>query len=659
MFGSPGCGRRAILLAGAAVAWLCQGQAFAQSAAGSGGPGGSGSSSSSGSGASGNAAGSDQSSGSAGPTIETGGPPTLQAPIGTLLPPLGADPTQPSLRSNLLNAFGQSTPTPLSAAAAGPAWQFFPQFTISEEYTNNASAIGGFNGTPVPGLHNGVNQPTNTDFITLLQPQLTVLENGDRLRVNLFYAPTGEIFAENSSYNQFRQQFSGDILGTVMPDLIYADLRGSVYQQPVFSGLGPFNTQALPPNERETVSSVSASPYIARSFGGTGTLQAGVGYVYSATDAPSYLDQPQTISIGLPNAYGSTWLADRRLFASFTTGEDYGRFQDSLGNDTNFYDGSGPLRNGKRLLVTNDASYAINRFVSALGEIGYENLSYPNEGFSYVGGVWSAGVRVTPNAVSSITAEYRYIDGFYSPYIYGSWQVTPRLHVFGGYSEGITSFDQDQQNSLLAGNITETGVAASSLVAAPLLNNGAFSGSNQGLNHERRLTASAAYLIDRDTVTFTLGIDRESAVGNPDQISSSALQALGITPFDVAYVLQHGQSALNGIPQGAFLSALQAILNFNKTVTQTTSNLDAGVNWHHDLQPTITSNLYLGYISSRQAYTTLTTTSSVQFSAGLSKQFTDKLSGNINYGASFFLNGAQGAYTQDDQTVTISLTRKF
>ncbi|MEJ0045806.1 MAG: hypothetical protein WDN04_06545 [Rhodospirillales bacterium] len=49
------------------------------------------------------------------------------------------------------------------------------------------------------------------------------------------------------------------------------------------------------------------------------------------------------------------------------------------------------------MLVTNDVSYAVTRFVSALGEIGYENLSYPNAGFAYVGGVWSAGCP--PDAV--------------------------------------------------------------------------------------------------------------------------------------------------------------------------------------------------------------------------------------------------------------------
>ena len=644
-------GSRTVLLAGAATALLWQHGARAQTAGNA--SGGTGASSSAGS------SGSASASSTSEPSIDSGGPPALQAPIGTMLPPLGVDPTDPSLRSNLLNAFGQTPPPPPGTEVAGPAWQFAPQLTIAEEYTNNPGVIGGFNSLPTPGLRGVANQTTGSDFVTLIQPQIAVTENGDRLRVNLFYAPTAQIFAKNGNFDQVRQQFNGDVLGTLMPDLIYADLRGSVAQQPVFGGLGPINSNVLPPNQSDTISNVSISPYLARTFGGLGTLQTGIGYIYTATDAPSYLNQIDTPSFGLPGQYGSSWLADRRLFATFTTGEDFGRFQDSLANDSNFYDGSGPMRNGQRVLVTNDFSYAINRFVSGLGEIGYENLHYPNEGFSYVGGVWSAGAKITPNAVSSVTLEYRYIDGFYSPYVYGSWELTPRLRLFGGYSEGITSFDQDQQNTLLSGNVTATGAAASSLVAAPLLNNGAYSGSNQGLNHDRRLTATAVYLVDRDTITASFNWDRQTIVGNPEGISSSELQALGITPFDVALVLKYGEAALAGYPAGPQLTAYQSLLNFKTTTSQTSNNVVAGLSWHHDLTPTLTTDLYLGYTNARQAETTQAASEGVQVSAGLTKAFTERLTGRIGYAGTFFIGNSNGIYTQNDQTVTVSLTRKF
>jgi uncharacterized protein (PEP-CTERM system associated) len=587
--------------------------------------------------------------------VDTGGPPTLQAPIGTLLPPLAADPSDISLHSNLLNGIGQNGTPPLTGAAAGPTLQFKPQLTISEEYANNPGAIGEFSNTA--GLQQG-RQGTGAYFVTMIQPQIAITDNTERVQVSLFYAPTGQIYAENSNYDQFRQQFNGDILGTVLPGLIYTDLRGSVSQAPVFGSLGGINTNVLPPAQRETVSNVSFSPYLVRSFGGTGTFQAGLGYVYSATDAPAYLNQVQNNPLGLPNNYGSSWLADRRLFASFTTGEDYGRFQDSLSNDTSFYDGSGVLRNGKRIVLTNDASYAVNRFVSALGEIGYENLSYPNEGFSYVGGVWAAGARVTPNAVSTITAEYRYIDGFYSPYIFGTWQITPRIHVLGGYSEGITSFGQDQQNSLLSGTANATGAAASGLTAAPLLSNGGFFGSNQGLNHDRRLTATATYTLDRDAFTLSVLQDRQSAVGNPDQVSTAQLQALGISPALVAEVLQ--DPALLGLFQpGPVLTALQDLVVFGKAVSFTGTGLNAGLTWHHDLTPTISSDIYGGYTRSRAAETTSSVADGLQVSASLSKALSEKLTGRISYGGNYILSGGNGLYTQSSQTITISLTRQF
>ncbi|MEJ0045805.1 MAG: hypothetical protein WDN04_06540 [Rhodospirillales bacterium] len=50
--------------------------------------------------------------------------------------------------------------------------------------------------------------------------------------------------------------------GTLFPDLLYFDLRGSITQQPVFGGFGAVGTGTLPPNEQETLSQVSATPLL-------------------------------------------------------------------------------------------------------------------------------------------------------------------------------------------------------------------------------------------------------------------------------------------------------------------------------------------------------------------------------------------------------------
>ncbi|MEJ0045804.1 MAG: hypothetical protein WDN04_06535 [Rhodospirillales bacterium] len=96
-------------------------------------------------------------------------PPSLPPPSGSLLPPFGADPTSPALRDRLMDVLGLNEPAQVSSAAVGPAWQFKPQLTVSEEFTDNASASGG---PPVGPTGNA-----GSDFITLIQPQLQILKH--------------------------------------------------------------------------------------------------------------------------------------------------------------------------------------------------------------------------------------------------------------------------------------------------------------------------------------------------------------------------------------------------------------------------------------------------------------------------------------------------
>jgi uncharacterized protein (PEP-CTERM system associated) len=593
-----------------------------------------------------------QSSGSS----DTGGlpaPPSLPPPGGSLLPPFGADPTAPGMTDQLMDVFGLNEPQQASSAAAGPSWQFKPQITVSEEYTDNASASGGPAST--------IGRSAGSDFITMIQPQLQILNTSDRVRVNISYAPTEQIYAENSSYSQFRQSGTGTTLATLYPDLLYFDLRGSITQQPVYGGFGAVNTETLPPNQQETQSQVSATPYFSHGFGNAGTLQAGAGYIYSATEAPKDLNQAPVAQIGSAGYYGSQWLATDHLFANYTTGQDFGRFQDVLSSDNSFYDGSGALAHAQRVLLTNDASYAVNRFVSALGEIGYENLDYPNAGFSFVGGVWAAGVRLTPSNNSTITLEYRHIDGISAPYAYGSWQVTPRLRVYGGYSEGISSFQQDQQNTLLSGEQNQTGVAASALVAAPVLNNANYFGGNQSLNQVRRLDASAIYTLNRDTFTATFDYQRSTVVGNPAGLSTSLLNIYGLTPEFINYVLLHG---IPPFIQGITRTFLQEILSFEHLTTDTSTNLVGGLTWQHDLRPDLTSQIYAGYATSTQAETINVNRPFALVSATLSYDFSNKLTGHATFAGHYLVSGnggvaGQPTYNQNDSTFTVSLTKSF
>jgi uncharacterized protein (PEP-CTERM system associated) len=391
----------------------------------------------------------------------------------------------------------------------------------------------------------------------------------------------------------------------------------------------------VPPSQRETQSNLSATPYAVHEFGGTGTLQAGLGYIYSATEAPDSFNQADNpVSQLLPYNYGSQWLATKRVFASFTTGEDFARFQDRLDTDNSFYDGSGALYGAHRILLTDDLSYGVNRFIAALGEIGYENLDYPREAYSYVGGVWAFGARITPNALSSLTLEYRHIDGITAPYAYGYYQITPRLRVFGSYSAGITTFEQDQQNSLLSGTTTSTGAIASSVFAAPLLNSAQLFGSNQALSRSERASVTASYVADRNVITIEYDHQRLSNVTNLLGLPQSVLASLGISEAELA----------------AF-GLLQTNTNVSNIATLT---------WNHDLRPDLSASLRLGYNRNTVALGGNSDYSSLQYSVTLNKTFTSTLSGSLAYTGQHGLSGAPGTLDlQNSDTITISLRKAF
>ncbi len=612
-----------MLLAGIALAALAAGiaPAAAQTGGDSGGGQSGGSSSAAGTGSNDNGAPDNGLSGGG------NGPPGVPPIAGALMPTTGFDPNQSDLRNHLLNSFGQNGTQPQPGSSiSGPAWQFSPALSVTESLTDNANQFAGY-GYGLGG--------TRDDAITQITPSILIVGNTERFRVNLNYAPTGVIYAENSDYSQFRQQFYGSVQTTAVPDLFYIDTRGSVSQNPVYGGTGLLNTDLLPPSQRETLSEISVSPYLSHSFGGTGTAQAGVSYIYSATDAPGYLNSDSAVvPVALPYNYGSQWLATRRVFANFTTGEDYGRFQDEISTDNNFYDGSGASRDAHRILLTDDASYAINRFVSGLGEIGYENLSYPDSGYGYVGGVWSAGVRVTPNAQSSVTVEYRRIDGITAPYVFGFWQITPRIRVFGSYSEGITTFQQDQQNQLLSGTNDQTGVAASALVAAPIIDNASLFGANQALTNTARANLSVSYITDRDVVTGAFDHQRSSLVGNLLGLPTSVLARYGISNAELA--------------------------QFGLLTTQTSSTTYATLSWHHDIQETWSTDAQIGYSRSSVAEAGLTDYDAIQFSFGLNRIFSKTLTGRLAYTGNYTTgsNGIAG-YGQNTDTISITLRKSF
>ena len=539
-------------------------------------------------------------------------------PMDTVLPRTGFDAGVVDLRDQTAGGYnggyagyygGNEGTHPVQPAGLLPksGWTILPQIGVAEEWTDNAGLSFGGGGNRLGN--------TGSDFITEITPAITIEREAERYTVNLTYAPVGLIYANNSDFSQFEEFASGDILGVAVPDWLYVDLRGSVSQQSVFGSLGPY-VSSVAPNDRETNTAVSITPYISHQFGTHGTVEAGVSYSYSDTDAPN------NIPFGVPastfggfNPYGSGYLGTTRAFASYTTGDDLGRLRDKVGVDASFYEGSEELRNAKRILVTDDVSYAINHRFALLGEIGYEDLEYPAADFDYEGIIGYGGFRYTPHRNSEITVEYRYLDGFGSAYVEASMQVTPRIRVFGGYSEGITTFQQDQQSQLLAGNEDEFGVPGTAAAAVPLLTYSSSFGGNQQVERLRRLDATAVWTDDRDTVTLSAQWERTTPVGRVffgNESSDGVFVSLGAT---------------------------------------------------RSLSPQWSIDGFVQYGSNRIAFPGAITTDSITVSAGVTRTFSPSLSAYLRFAGTYVLSGENNAgffgNYGNQNTITIGALKRF
>jgi hypothetical protein len=106
------------------------------------------------------------------------GPPALSPPTDTLLPREGVNGNDTDLRSHLMSAFGSASGT-ATGTAAPTGLSIYKQVGVSETYTTNA------------GYNIGGGSNSGDDFITEIQPAIRVIDNTQRVKIDLTYDPIG------------------------------------------------------------------------------------------------------------------------------------------------------------------------------------------------------------------------------------------------------------------------------------------------------------------------------------------------------------------------------------------------------------------------------------------------------------------------------------
>ncbi len=407
------------------------------------------------------------------------------------------------LRQQIENAFARADNTPPPASGGAPEWQLSPALTVQQEWTDNAYESSG---------------AKQSSFITVVTPEIAIAGTTSRLTASLFYAPSLYHYESGSGQDRIGQNLDAQALITLVPDTFFLDLRGFAAQQSLYGATGPTDSVALSRGNTLQTYSFSATPYLLHRFGGWGTGELGV----------SDIETSQGVYSGtLGNGLSSQSVNTRREFASFTSGENFGRILSTLSLSASQSSGSGALDGAHRNIATYQAGYAINRFVTALASVGWEDIKYGNpDPYKIDDATWTVGARLTPSPDSSITALYGHQDGVTAASLDASVALAPRTRLYANYSEGVSTDTEQLQNALSNAQLDGLGNPVNATTGAPLLLTDNFFGFNSSVYHVRNASATLSWLGNRDAVQASVTHQEQTPVG-PNAAANGAVASRG------------------------------------------------------------------------------------------------------------------------------------
>ncbi len=411
----------------------------------------------------------------------------------------GALPSDAPVRTgDLRQHFEQATQAAAgTTGVTGPAWQITPALDLSEVFTDNAYA--------------GSTGKSQWDAYTVLSPSVNIVGDTAKVKVNLYYAPSISIYARNSALDQVGQNLSGTAHAILVPETLFLDLRAFAGLQSLSGGVSNSSVVGQNRQNQNQTYSFSAAPYLQHRFGSFGLGEVGYTLNYSTSNNANGLNNQ--------NAYGQPLSTQQQLLqqqqlnqgyndnvvtqnehVSFNSGEDFGRVNLRGYGSATQYSGSGIYSSAHNNYVTTDLGYAINRWIAAIGEVGYEDIAYSGvPPFRVKDVIWAAGAKLTPSPDTQLTATYGHRFGRPNVFVSGNYAATARLHFYARYGQSVTTNLDDIQNTLSQIDIDNAGGVYDRATGAPIAVVDDFFGLQNGVYRQDRGSVSAVLIYDRDT----------------------------------------------------------------------------------------------------------------------------------------------------------------
>lgn len=499
----------------------------------------------------------------------------------------------------LANGFG---------APAGGGWTILPRLSLEEIFNDNVQQV---------------NQPRQSDFMTLISPGLSVAGDLPRLQIKFDYAPGVEVNVPEGSQNSLIQQLNGTALLTAVEDYAYVDVRAMAGVQSV-NGLAGSNGAVgdagaigtdngltsgssgvgLPKDDRLQTSSFSVSPYLMHTFGDWGTARIGTSLVATAQDQTGGFFAAPFPSGG---ANGSTETSMEQS-GQFTTGSFLTRWQDEVDfdlmrttNTTNqIVNATGQTTaiprttiSSNRAIFSDKLTYAVTHWAQTFVTFGHEDISYSNTSFNRIDDItWGAGVTVEPNPDSDITVSYGHQNGANSIQAAGHYALTARTTIAASYGETLGTQLEQVGQQLQVGIIGPNGQFIDGANGLPLLFNVYALQVVPEVFRYRTFSFNAQTVLDRDSFNLTAVVSQQTSAGGGQQLSalikSASIQWNHAVSADLslsAYAAYTTQATSNG--ESCF-GASNAVCTGGGSSLET---LVFGASVNYILTETLTANL--------------------------------------------------------------------
>lgn len=261
----------------------------------------------------------------------------------------------------------------ISPPVGAADWTVTPSLTVKETYTDNITLA-------PPGQE-------SEDFVTEIDPAISVKGEGRRLKLNFNYRMQNLIYAEDSNRNNTHHQLSADANAELVKDFFFLDARSTVTQQ-LISNTGTIARDNISSTSNRTdVVTYQLSPYLRHRFGGYVNAQAR--YTYDKVEVDQGASDGETHGVDVSLSSGARFT---RL--GWSLGYRNQQSDRKAASDTDYESANGEIR------------YAVTHKFDVLAQAGYENNDFDNTLDTQDGSYSSAGFDWHPSRRLSLQMVY-------------------------------------------------------------------------------------------------------------------------------------------------------------------------------------------------------------------------------------------------------------